>query len=264
MPSLKRSARSNPPLIRILAVALIGCAIGFIYNQYSTLASNRLIKGRICLVIDDFGFAFNETVKGFFKLDKNITAAIIPGTSYGEAIGDYADSLGIETIVHMPMETYEEDPPIPSDFILHDRLNAVEVEKRIKKAFEEITTAAGMSNHQGSKATESLQLMKDVARTLKKLEKYFLDSFTNPESRGFITMRRYGVKTELRQVFLDHLESPGHIQRQLDSLALLSQDMDVAIGIGHVKPTTLQVLKTEIPRLQSEGYQFIRLSQAVR
>ena len=72
MPSLKTYARSNPPLIRILAVALIGCAIGFIYNQYSTLASNRLIKGRICLVIDDFGFAFNETVKGFFKLDKNI------------------------------------------------------------------------------------------------------------------------------------------------------------------------------------------------
>ena len=40
--------------------------------------------------------------------------------------------------------------------------------------------------------------------------------------------------------------------------------MDIAVGIGHVKPITLKVLKKEIPRLESEGYHFIRLSQAVR
>ena len=121
-----------------------------------------------------------------------------------------------------------------------------------------------MNNHQGSKATESLQLMKDVARTLKKMDKFFLDSFTNPESRGYITMRRYGVPTQLRQVFLDHVESPHQIKTNLDSLAALSHEMDIAVGIGHVKPITLEVLKKEIPRLKSEGYRFIRLSQAVR
>ena len=40
--------------------------------------------------------------------------------------------------------------------------------------------------------------------------------------------------------------------------------MDIAVGIGHVKPITLEVLKKEIPRLESEGYRFIRLSEAVR
>ena len=121
-----------------------------------------------------------------------------------------------------------------------------------------------MNNHQGSKATENLQLMKDVARTLKNMDKFFLDSFTNPESRGYITMRRYGVPTQLRQVFLDHVEEPGQIKFNLDSLAILSHHMDIAVGIGHVKPITLEVLKKEIPRLESEGYRFIRLSQAVR
>jgi hypothetical protein len=91
-----------------------------------------------------------------------------------------------------------------------------------------------------------------------------LDSFTNPESRGFITMRRFGVKTELRQVFLDHIEDTLHIQNQLDSLVHLSHSMDVAIGIGHVKPITLEILKKEIPRLKSEGYNFVSLSKVVR
>ena len=96
------------------------------------------------------------------------------------------------------------------------------------------------------------------------MDKFFLDSFTNPESRGYITMRRYGVPTQLRQVFLDHVENPAQIKFNLDSLATLSHHMEIAVGIGHVKPITLDVLKKEIPRLESEGYHFIRLSQAVR
>ena len=77
-------------------------------------------------------------------------------------------------------------------------------------------------------------------------------------------MRRYGVPTQLRQVFLDHVENPDLIKFNLDSLATLSHHMDIAVGIAHVKPITLEVLQQEIPHLESEGYRFIRLSQAVR
>jgi hypothetical protein len=161
------------------------------------------------------------------------------------------------------MESHEDDDteyPIS----LNEKLNATLVEEKVRFSFNEIPTALGMNNHQGSKATESLQLMKDLARTLKKIDKFFLDSFTNPESRGYITMRRYGVPTQLRQVFLDHVEDSATIKFNLDSLAILSHHMDIAVGIGHVKPLTLNVLKEEIPRLESAGYRFIRLSEAVR
>ena len=77
-------------------------------------------------------------------------------------------------------------------------------------------------------------------------------------------MRRYGVKTELRQVFLDHKESYSEILNRLDSLVSLSHSMDVAIGIGHAKPLTLEVLKNEIPKLKKKGYQFVKLSEVVR
>jgi len=258
--------KTNPPLLRLIIASLIGVCIGyFLFTAFNTKQTglSRKVKGTICLVIDDFGFSQNKEVQDFFQLNENITASIIPGSPYAKIIGKYADSIGVETIIHMPMESHEKDNAKYA-ISLNEKLNAALVEERIRIAFKEVPTALGMNNHQGSKATESLQLMKDLARTLKKMDKFFLDSFTNPESRGYITMRRYGVPTQLRQVFLDHVEEPSQIKFNLDSLAFLSQHMDIAVGIGHVKPITLEVLKKEIPRLESEGYRFIRLSQAVR
>ena len=214
-------------------------------------------------MIDDYGFIFNDMVKDFIKLNPNITAAIKPARPYGEQIGRYADSLDIESIIHMPMESYERDKII-YEIDLNEKLNSTLIEERVRRAFAEVPTALGMNNHQGSKATENLQLMKALARALKKMDKFFLDSFTNPESRGYITMRRYGVPTQLRQVFLDHVEDIDIIKANLDSLATLSHYMEIAVGIGHVKLVTLEVLKEEMPRLEAEGYRFIRLSQAVR
>ena len=233
---------------------------------YGIILSETIVnhKGTICLVIDDFGYAHNETIDGYFSMEKDFTVAIIPGHLYSQSLGKIADSLGFETIIHMPMEPYNYDNLSEKGFILSESLNANEVEERIDLAFLEIPMAVGMNNHQGSKAMANLQLMKNVARSLKRRDKFFLDSFTNPESRGFITMRRFGVKTELRQVFLDHIEDTLYIQNQLDSLVQLSHFMDVAIGIGHVKPITLEILKKEIPRLKSEGYNFVSLSKVVR
>ena len=248
------------PIFRLFIISLIGIIIGLFL--FFVFEKNKEVKGTICLVIDDFGFAQNKDVEDFFQLNENITGAIIPGTPYAGAIGRYADSVGIETIIHMPMESHEKDDT-EYPVYLNEKLNAALVEERIQFAFNEVPTALGMNNHQGSKATENLQLMKNVARTLKKLDKFFLDSFTNPESRGYITMRRYGVPTQLRQVFLDHVEAPEQIKFNLDSLAALSHTMDIAVGIGHVKPVTLKVLKQQIPRLISQGYRFIRLSEAV-
>ena len=56
---------------------------------------------------------------------------------------------------------------------LNEKLNSMLIEQRVDAAFIEIPSAIGMSNHEGSKATISLQLMKDLARILRKKNKYF-------------------------------------------------------------------------------------------
>ena len=76
------------PLIRLVFASLIGVGIG--YYIYFALDQEKEVKGTICLVIDDFGFAHNSMVEDFFHLNQNITAAIIPGAPYTQSIGDYA------------------------------------------------------------------------------------------------------------------------------------------------------------------------------
>ncbi len=221
--------------------------------------------GSICIIIDDFGNALDATTLGFLTLNTPVTAAVLPGKPYSKQIGIIADSLGCEVMVHMPMEPFDIAEEDSGGYLLTERLNAGEVASRVAAAFTELPMAAGMNNHQGSKATTSLQLMKDLARILKKREKYFIDSFTNPESRAFLTMHRFGVKTEVRQLFLDNQPDQAHITAQLDSLALLSQDRGVVIGIGHAtKAATLEALSRELPRLKSAGYRFLRASEVVK
>ena len=55
-----------------------------------------------------------------------------------------------------------------------------------------------------------------------------------------------------------------HAGNKIASLVSLSHVMDVAIGIGHVKQVTLDLLKKEIPRLKALGYKFAPLSFVVR
>ncbi len=222
------------------------------------------VKGRICLIIDDFGFSNNETIQGFLHLPRDFTCAVIPGQIWSSPVAMQADSLGFEVIVHMPMEPKGEVPDPDDGWMLLRNMGRDLVLTRILEAFRELPMAAGMNNHQGSAASEDLQLMKNVARTLNQLDKFYIDSYTSPDSRGFVTMRQYGVPTEVRQVFLDEQADSLFISTQLDSLVRLSETMSVAVGIGHARPVTLSVLQEALPMLKSQGYIFINASEAVR
>ena len=246
---------------------IIGLLIGFFIFRPKSIENLQIppeSKGKICLIIDDFGYSENELTREFLYLPNDFTVSIIPGHTYSEDIAHLASKYGFETMVHMPMEPFNWDGESEKRYQLTENLNFNEVFERIKNAFNENPWAVGMNNHQGSKATENLQLMKDLGRSLQQLDKFFIDSYTSPESRAFITMRQLGVKTEVRQIFLDHQEHPDSVRQKLDELLKLTEVMDVVVGICHVKPVTYEILKTEIPRLKEEGYEFLNASDVVR
>tara|TARA_B100000700_G_C14949598_1_gene811004 strand:- start:662 stop:1192 length:531 start_codon:yes stop_codon:yes gene_type:complete len=175
-----------------------------------------------------------------------------------------AYKYGFETIIHMPMEAHNIKANHHNKYLLTTDLDFNEVNNRIKNAFIENPNALGINNHQGSKATEDFQLMKYVAKSLKQLNKYFLDSYTSINSKAYLTMRQNGVKTEIRQVFLDNVNHSDSIRKNIDKLIKLSHSMDVAIGIGHVKEETYKVLKEQIPILKEMGYEFLSVSEVVK
>ena len=214
-----------------------------------------IYKGRIAIIIDDFGYRNDFVTDGFLSLDADLTYAVIPGHEHSYFFGEKAKVAGYEVIVHMPMEntgkTYGEE-----EFVLKTDMDGATIERRIRSAFSQIPSAVGMNNHQGSKATADQRVMSSIARTLKDKNKFFVDSRTTIETIGETTMKIFDVPTASRNVFLDNDDEEEKITQQLMKLVRKAEEDGFSIGIGHVKPKTLNVLKKNIPKLKKEGYKF--------
>ena len=214
-----------------------------------------IMRGVIGIVIDDFGYRNDEISDGFLELDARLTYAIIPGHRYSTSFGEKAVESGHEVIVHMPMEntgkTYGEE-----DFVLMTAMDNETIQRRLNSAIEEIPTAIGMNNHQGSKASADQNIMSNVAKVMKERGFFFLDSRTTIATIGETTMEVFGVPTARRNIFLDNEDDEEKIEKQLMKLVKRSEEVGSAIGIGHVKPKTLNVLSDQIPKLKKKGYKF--------
>ena len=220
------------------------------------------MRGVIGLIIDDFGYRNDHVSNGFLQLPGKLTYAIIPGHDYSQLFSKKAYDAGYEIIVHLPMEnigkTYGEE-----EYVLMSYFQDDEIKNRINKAFDYLPESIGLNNHQGSRGTADSRVMTLVAGVIKEKKKFFIDSRTTNNSLAETTMRKYGVPTNKRDVFLDNELDEEKIKIQLLELADVSEEKGIAIGIGHVKPQTLNVLAKEIPVLQKKGFRFEFVSNLV-
>ena len=231
-------------------------------SQSPVETSKVPMRGVIGLIIDDFGYRNDHVSNGFLQLPGKLTYAIIPGHDYSQLFSKKAYDAGYEIIVHLPMEnigkTYGEE-----EYVLMSYFQDDEIKNRINKAFDYLPESVGLNNHQGSRGTADSRVMTLVAGVIKEKKKFFIDSRTTNNSLAETTMRKYGVPTNKRDIFLDNELDEEKIKIQLLELADVSEEKGIAIGIGHVKPQTLNVLAKEIPVLQEKGFRFEFVSRLV-
>ena len=213
------------------------------------------MRGTIGIVIDDFGYRNDDVSDGFLNLDVPLTYAVIPGHEYSKSFGEKAVGRGFEVIVHMPFENLANKGGEES-FVLSTSMDSETIQERVQAALDEIPSAIGMNNHQGSKASADQHVMSNVARVLLRRNVFFVDSRTTTETVAESTMEVYKVPTTRRNIFLDNEDDEGYIHAQLIKLVEKSEESGAAVGIGHVKPKTLKILKKHIPELQKKGYKF--------
>ena len=220
------------------------------------------MRGVIGIIIDDFGYRNDHISNGFLEIPAKLTYAIIPGHDHSQSFSKRAYDAGYEIIVHLPMEnigkTYGEE-----EYVLMSYFQDDEIKNRIYKAFDHLPESIGLNNHQGSRGTADSRVMTHVANVVKEKKKFFIDSRTTSNSLAESTMRKYGVPTNKRDIFLDNELDEEKIKAQLLKLADVSEKKGIAIGIGHVKPQTLNVLAKEIPILQKKGFRFEFVSRLV-
>ena len=219
-------------------------------------------QGKIALIIDDFGDRWDESMRSFFRLGADITISVIPGRRMSSRIAREAMQLGSEVILHLPMEPL--DAPYKNDgYIILTQMSKQAVRKVIRRALDDVPSAIGMNNHMGSKVTSDRQVITDVLNEIKSRDMYFIDSRTTASTVAYNVARDLGIRCGRRDVFLDVENDEDAIRQSLWDLARKSKAQGFAIGIGHCRKRTLNVLREEIPKVQARGYQFVFLSEVV-
>lgn len=212
---------------------------------------------RVVFVLDDWGYNL-EAFEFLKEIRRPLTLAVLPALPYSERVARGGAGLGHEIILHMPMEAKSNVPR--EKLILLAGMPAVDVEKNLTQALATIPNVKGVSNHQGSKATEDRALMGEVVSLVQKRGLFFFDSLTTDHSAVPAAAAEFKMPYVRRDVFLDNERTEPAIQARLDELKSIALKHGTAIGIGHDKPITLGMIQRNIPEFEKAGIQIVALS----
>ena len=224
-------------------------------DDQSPEISTPVYKGTIGLIIDDFGYRNDNISDGFLNLNAKLTYAVIPGHEHSKSFSEKAVDKNFEVIIHMPLENIFSTKG-EEEFVLMTSMVSDTIQKRVHKAFNQIPVAIGMNNHQGSKGSADEHIMENIGKVIKDKSLFFVDSRTTVNTIAESTMEKMGIPTARRNVFLDNEADVSKITAQMILLSQVAEKKGFAIGIGHVKPITLEVLQKQIPVLEKKGFKF--------
>jgi polysaccharide deacetylase 2 family uncharacterized protein YibQ len=218
-------------------------------------------RGNLALIIDDFGAINNQVADAFIRLPIALTVAVIPGHQTSQRVARQAQASGHQVFVHLPMQPKEGELGEENGILVD--LPEEEIRRRVRWALAEIPEAVGVNNHMGSLATENESVMTVVLQEIKMAGKFFVDSWTSSQSVAVDVAGRLDLPCEKSEGFLDYQDDGSHIKENLVSLANRALKNGSAIGIGHVKASTLQALEEMIPPLEQEGVRFVHVSRVL-
>lgn len=256
-----KNAASYKTIIAILSVIIILQAIVIIGRAKKPARPKPaavMIKGKIAIVIDDWGYNLNNLhILDTIKLP--ITCSILPRLPYSLTVAKEAHQRSFEVILHLPMEPHEKYR-LEKNTILTG-MEEETIKDILNQDLSSIVYAKGVSNHMGSRATEDLKTMEVIFRDLKKRHLYFLDSFVTNKSVCSNLAHRIRLGFAKRDVFLDNENAREYILQQIYKLKAKAKAYGHAIGIGHDRKVTLEVLSKVMPQLEKEGYRFVFVSE---
>ena len=238
--------------------------LGLIYKLSIKKKPPILLKAKIAIVLDDWGYNLNnlETLE---RIRQPLTLAVLPHLVYSQRIGDFARKINKEIILHLPLE-----PKRKNDYLGWEKttitvdMSDEKIKEILFEALESLEGVKGVSNHMGSRATEDERVMGIIFKELKKRDLYFLDNRVTANSICEKLANKLSLKFISRDIFLDNEKNADYIKIQLKKLKALALNKGKVVGVGHSYSLTLKVLEEEIPKIEKEGFEFVFLSELIK
>lgn len=268
-----RSRSSFKSVAYLLLIPLAGIVLFFLWNfLHGSTAPIAVLqsaiprgapghRANIVLILDDVGFD-HQPLGPAMAIDPNFNFAVLPNSRNARQVAGELHQRGFEVLCHLPMEPEGYPAVSPGGGAVLTTMSDAEIAKTTRTNIGAIPFARGVNNHMGSRATADPRVMTTVLASLPR-GMYFIDSKTTGSSVAGTLARSMHVKTASRSVFLDDVQSEPDIRRQLASLARAAEEHGVAVGIGHMYPSTIRVLAGEVPSLRARGVRFVRASSVV-
>jgi len=216
---------------------------------------------KIAIIIDDIGYD-KEIVEKLLGLDAVFTFSILPYSPFQKSIARSVHSKGFDVMLHLPMEPNEYPMVNPGPGALLTSMSPDQLIKQLDKDLDSVPFIQGVNNHMGSKMTTvSIQLYQ-IFSVLKKRKLFFIDSRTTTETLCKPSAQLLQVPFAQKDVFLDHIQEPDFIRKQIYRLIHIANSHGEAIGIAHPHDVTYDVLREVLPELKKKAI-LVRASDLV-
>nr|WP_133751372.1 divergent polysaccharide deacetylase family protein [Pseudomonas sp. LP_7_YM] len=210
----------------------------------------------LSLIIDDLGQSPEKDSRAL-ALPGPVTLAIMPDTPHACDFARQAHKAGKTVILHMPMD------PATGPYAWHPELPLPELESRLNAALLKVPYAAGINNHMGSRMTAEPVAMTWLVSELQRRHLFLVDSRTSAKTVAAAEAQKIGLASVSRDVFLDDERTAEAINGQLQTAIRLAHKQGSAVMIGHPYPVTMDVLERELPKLKSQGIEWVELRHMI-
>ncbi|OQY02151.1 MAG: hypothetical protein B6I26_02175 [Desulfobacteraceae bacterium 4572_130] len=205
----------------------------------------------VAIIIDDIGFD-KKIAEKLSKIDRNITFSILPASPFGREIAESLYKKKVDIMLHLPMEPIQYPDIDPGIGAIFAHMSKQELITQVRKNLNAIPYIKGVNNHMGSRLTSMVVPMNEIFTVLKKKDVFFIDSMTSKKSICKSLTKHLQIPFARRDVFLDNIQSPAHIKKQMKILIDIAFFHGTAIGIGHPYKVTYTTLKKIFPQFKSK------------
>jgi len=219
-------------------------------------------RAKVAIIIDDVGYGGFLTEK-LLNLPFPVALSILPHLNHSTDIAREAHRLGYEVMLHLPMESIRPEENRGEGIIYVD-MSKKTISRLIEKSLDSVPYAVGVNNHMGSRVCQNPEVVEVILTRLKKHNLYFIDSLVIASSKAYQIAQKMAIPSHYRRVFLDNQNDPDYIRGQLEELKDKAISEGEAIGIGHCRRNTLDVLTEAVPEIEKEGIEFVFASELVK
>lgn len=218
-------------------------------------------RPRIAIIIDDIGMNIKWSREAA-QLQGPLTMAVLPYASHAAEFARLAHDQGHDVLIHTPMEAMNAPVSLGGIGLTTDMAEASIIET-MDRILTTMDGYIGINNHMGSKFTADRAAMERLMPYLKRHGLIFIDSKTIGTSVAGAVAAEQGVAHAVRDVFLDHEETPEFVAAALARTEQLARRNGHAIAIGHPKQVTITALQAWIPFLREKGFDLVGVSGLV-